>query len=213
MVCLSQLLYSQHVTPPPVLRQGAVKEKSHSFTCLSKASWLSSSCRCSRSTHPTVKRLDVDMWWSQQPCWWRNHLQGTSSPWRLSTAPIWLPAEVLHHIHIYHFLWAPLLQVSSILAIQQTFSETCWHRRDPSFHMLQKVKTGNLNGQTFLKRHCLLHVSPLLSTFRKQNNVTNDKDKASPYRLTQILISFLNNEGVTKSDSLPCFPQEGEVKG
>ena len=109
------------------------------------------------------------------------------------------------------FLWAPLLQVGSILVIQQTFSETCWHRRDPSFHMLQKVKTGNLNGQTFLKRHCLLHVSPLLSTFRKKNNVINDKDKAPPYRPTQILISFLNNEGVT--NSLPCFPQEGEVKG
>ena len=120
---------------------------------------------------------------------WRNHLQ----PVFLGDLALLLSDSQLKSYitsTFTTFLWAPLLQMSSILAILQPFSETRWHRRDPSFHMLQKVKTGNLNGQIFFKRHCLLHISPLLNTFRKQNNVTNDKDKALPYRPTQILIQF-----------------------
>ena len=207
MVCLSQLLYSQHVTPPPVLRQGAVKEKSHSFIWLSMASWLSSLCSYSLSTHPTVKRLDVDTWRSQQPCWWRNHLQPALFG---DLAQLLSDSQLKSYITstFTTSLWAPLVQVSSILAILQPFSETCWKRRDPSFHMLQKVKTGNLNGQTFFKRRCLLHVSPLLSTFRKQKNVTNDKDKAPPYRPTQILIQFSSVQFTCSVVSDSLWPHE-----
>ena len=78
------------------------ERESHFFIWPPMVSWLSSLCNFSLSIHPIVKRLGVARWWSQQPCWWRNHLQAAplgDSAQLLSDSQL----GVSHHIHIHHF--------------------------------------------------------------------------------------------------------------